>query len=96
MKYKALPRLLLAVAATAAVQIENFQFSPARIEIAAGDTVTWSNKDDEIHALASDDGAFHSGGLEGDTVFSHTFEKPGTYPYRCTLHPQMTGTIVVH
>ena len=94
MKHTAL-RLLLAVAATAAVQIENFKFAPATLQIAAGDTVTWSNRDDEIHALSSDDGSFRSGGIEGDAVFSHTFEKPGTYPYRCTLHPQMTGTIEV-
>jgi plastocyanin len=89
-------QLLMAVAATAAVQIENFKFGPATLEIAAGDTVTWTNHDDEIHALSSEDGSFRSGGIEGDTVFSHTFAKPGTYPYRCTLHPQMTGTIVVH
>ena len=89
-------RLLLAVAATAAVRIENFKFAPATLEIAAGDTVTWTNHDEEIHALAADDGGFHSGGIEGDAVFSHTFEKPGKYPYRCTLHPQMTGMIVVH
>jgi plastocyanin len=95
MKNQAL-RLLLLVAATAAVQIENFKFAPATLEIAAGDTVTWTNHDDEIHALSSDDGAFHSPGIDGDAVFSHTFDKPGTYPYRCTLHPQMTGTIVVH
>jgi len=95
MKHTAL-QLFLAVAATAAVQIENFKFAPATLEIAAGDTVTWQNHDDEIHALSADDGGFRSGGIEGDTVFSHTFEKPGTYLYRCTLHPQMTGKIVVH
>ena len=85
----------LALAAAAAVKIENFQFSPGTLQIAAGDTVTWTNADEELHALAADDGSFRSGGLTGDASFAHTFDKPGSYGYRCTLHPQMTGTIVV-
>jgi len=87
---------VLALALAAAIRIENFKFEPARLEIAAGDTVTWSNGDDELHAVVSDDGSFRSGGIDGDATFAHTFEKPGTYAYRCALHPQMSGTIVVH
>ncbi len=86
----------LALALAAAVRIKDFKFEPATLEIAAGETVTWTNGDDEIHALVANDGSFHSGGLDGDATFAHTFTAPGTYPYRCTLHPQMSGTIVVH
>jgi plastocyanin len=87
---------VLSLALAAAIHVENFKFEPARLEIAAGDTVTWSNRDDEIHAVVAEDGSFHSGGIDGDNTFAHTFEKPGTYAYRCALHPQMSGTIVVH
>jgi plastocyanin len=86
---------ILTLALAAAIRIANFKFEPATLEIAAGDTVTWSNSDDEIHAVVSDDGGFRSGVIEGDTQFAHTFDKPGTYAYRCALHPQMSGTIVV-
>jgi plastocyanin len=87
---------ILTLVLAAAIRIENFKFEPATLEIAAGDTVTWSNGDDEIHAVVAEDGSFHSGGIDGDNTFAHTFEKPGTYAYRCALHPQMSGTIVVH
>ncbi|HTO71378.1 MAG TPA: cupredoxin family copper-binding protein [Myxococcota bacterium] len=86
----------MALAAAAAVKIENFQFTPGSLDVKAGDTVTWTNADEELHALQADDGSFRSGGLNGDATFAHTFDKPGTYAYRCTLHPQMTGKIVVH
>lgn len=84
-----------ALALAAAIRIENFEFEPARVEIAAGETVTWTNGDEELHAVISEDGSFHSGGIEDDVQFSHTFDQPGTYVYRCALHPHMSGTIVV-
>jgi plastocyanin len=86
----------LALAAAAAVKIENFRFWPDSLDVKAGDTVTWTNADEELHALQADDGSFRSSGITGDGTFAFTFDKPGTYAYRCTLHPQMTGKIVVH
>lgn len=85
----------LALALAAAVRIENFKFEPATLQIAAGDTVTWTNADEEIHAVVADDGSFRSSALDTDSSFARAFEKPGTYAYRCALHPHMTGTIVV-
>jgi plastocyanin len=86
-------------AATAAaapeIEIKNFHFEPATLEVAAGTTVTWVNRDAEIHAVTSVQGLFASPGIDGDERFSFRFEKPGTYEYRCALHAQMTGTVVV-
>lgn len=86
---------VLALAVAAAVRIENFAFEPATLEIAAGDTVTWRNADEEIHAVIADDASFRSAGIDGDETYSHAFPRRGTYTYRCALHPHMTGTIVV-
>jgi plastocyanin len=79
----------------AGVQIRNFAFVPAGLEVHVGETVTWENDDEEIHTIASRDGAFASPGLDGGERFSFRFEKPGTYEYGCGLHPQMKGTVVV-
>jgi len=85
----------LARAATHAVAISNFAFSPATLTITAGDTVTWTNDDAELHTATGTGGAFDSGNLAQGDSFSFTFTTPGTYDYICTLHPTMTGQIVV-
>ena len=77
------------------IEIRNFHFEPPTLEVPAGTTVTWVNRDEEIHAVTSTQGLFASPGIDGDERFSFRFEKPGTYAYRCALHAQMTGTIVV-
>jgi plastocyanin len=77
------------------IEIRNFHFEPATLVVAPGTTVTWINRDAEIHAVTSTQGAFASPGIDGNERFSFRFEKPGTYAYRCALHAQMTGTIVV-
>ena len=77
------------------ILIQNFRFDPPTLEIPVGATVTWVNKDEEIHMVTSSQDLFRSPGLEGDQQFAHRFEKPGTYEYGCALHPQMKGTIVV-
>jgi plastocyanin len=79
----------------AQIAIRNFQFLPATIEIHAGDTITWENGDEEIHSIVSSQGLFTSPGLEDAQRFSFRFDRPGTYEYRCALHPQMKGTVVV-
>jgi plastocyanin len=81
--------------AAAAVAIDNFTFNPQSITIKAGTTVTWTNKDDIPHALAATDRSFKSKTLDTEDHYAFTFTTPGTYPYFCSLHPHMTGTIVV-
>lgn len=80
---------------SAEIAIQNFQFAPAALEVHAGETITWVNHDEEIHSIVSSQGLFTSPGLDGEQRFSFRFEKPGTYEYRCALHPQMKGTVVV-
>jgi amicyanin len=78
-----------------AVTIDNFTFNPQRLTIKTGSTVTWTNKDDIPHAIASVSALFRSKALDTDDNYSFTFTTPGTYQYFCSLHPHMTGTIVV-
>ena len=77
------------------VKIDNFTFIPATITVPVNSTVTWVNKDDVPHVVASDDGLFKSKGLDTDDTYSYTFTKAGTYPYFCAIHPKMVGKIVV-
>jgi len=81
-------------AAPAKIQIANFTFGPQQMEVKAGTTVTWMNGDDIPHTIVSA-GMFRSKPLDTDEAFSFTFTAPGTYEYFCSLHPHMTGTIVV-
>ncbi len=78
------------------VKIDNFSFGPQTLTVAVGATVTWINRDDIPHTVVSADGVFKSKVRDTDENFSYTFTKPGTYPYYCSLHPKMTGVIVVH
>jgi len=82
-------------AKTAEVKIDNFSFGPAAATVAVGTTITWTNHDDIPHTVTSTDGVFKSKVLDTDEKFSFTFDKPGTYPYFCTIHPKMTGKVVV-
>jgi plastocyanin len=84
-------------AATAAteVKIDNFTFVPQRLTVKAGTTVTWVNEDDIPHAVAATGKEFRSKVLDTDDKFSFTFTSAGTFEYFCSLHPHMTGTIVV-
>ena len=77
------------------VKIDNFVFSPERLTVKAGTTVTWINHDDIPHTVAAKDRAFKSKVMDTDESFSFTFSTPGEYFYFCSLHPHMTGTIVV-
>jgi amicyanin len=81
--------------APAAVSIDNFTFNPQQLTVKAGTTVTWSNQDDIPHAVAAVNKQFKSKALDTGDAYSFTFTTPGTYPYFCSLHPHMTGTIVV-
>lgn len=77
------------------VGIDNFTFNPKRLAVKAGATVTWTNQDDIPHAVAAVSRQFKSKALDTGDAFSFTFTTPGTYEYFCSLHPHMTGTIVV-
>lgn len=81
--------------AAAEVKIDNFSFGPVSLTVAPGTKVTWTNRDDIPHTVVADDKTFKSKTLDTDETFSYTFDKPGTYPYFCSIHPHMTGTIVV-
>ncbi|EEF57500.1 metallophosphoesterase [Pedosphaera parvula Ellin514] len=77
------------------VKIDNFTFTPKTLTIHPGETVTWINRDDVPHKVVSVDKKFASQALDTDQKFSHTFTDAGTYKYYCSIHPRMTGTIVV-
>jgi len=81
--------------ANAAITIDNFVFGPQTITVPVGATVTWTNHDDIPHTSVSTEGVFKSKVLDTDEKFSYTFTKAGTYPYYCTIHPKMTGKVVV-
>jgi plastocyanin len=78
-----------------AVTIDNFSFGPQTLTVPVGATVTWVNRDDIPHTSVSTDGLFKSKVMDTDDKFSYTFAKAGTYPYYCTIHPKMTGRVVV-
>jgi len=78
------------------ITIDNFSFTPSSVTVAPGTTVTWINKDDVPHTVVSDDKTtFRSKALDTDEQFSYTFTKTGTYGYFCSVHPRMTGAVVV-
>ena len=84
-------------AAIPTIQIDNYQFLPNTLTIPVGASVTWINQDGDVHTVAADDTpqTFKSAGLDTDDKFSFTFTKPGTYSYHCSVHPHMTGKIIV-
>ena len=77
------------------IVIKNFDFAPMAITVAAGTTVSWTNKDGEPHTVTSLDGLFRSGALDTGDSFSFKFDKPGVYKYLCSIHPRMTATVTV-
>jgi plastocyanin len=89
------PPAAMAEPAAMEVKIDNFTFAPQRLTVKAGATVTWINEDDIPHTVAATGLAFRSKVLDTDDKFSFTFTTAGTFEYFCSLHPHMTGTIVV-
>ena len=81
--------------ANAAVEIGNFTFKNPVVTVRPGTTVTWTNGDDIPHTVVSKNAVFKSKVLDTGDRFSYTFAKPGQFGYFCSLHPHMTGTIVV-
>ena len=85
----------LAGAAEIKIGIDNFTFNPKEVKVTAGDTVVWTNNDDIPHTVASPQHQIRSKPLDTGDTFSFTFTTPGEFKYFCSLHPHMTGRIVV-
>lgn len=77
------------------VQISNFAFVPAILTVKSGTTVTWANADEDPHSVVANDKGFRSSALDTNDRYSFTFTKAGDYRYFCSLHPHMTGEIIV-
>jgi plastocyanin len=94
-----LAMLLFVASAVAAdsntIIIKKFMFNPMDVTVTAGTDVTWENQDGEPHTVVSLTNDFRSQALDEKDKFSHTFDKPGTYKYICSIHPKMVGTITV-
>jgi YVTN family beta-propeller protein len=75
--------------------IRGMAFTDPVIRIQAGQQITWTNQDSVTHTVTSDQGLWDSGNIEPGKSFSMKLEKPGQYGYHCSIHPFMTGTIIV-
>jgi plastocyanin len=80
---------------TGQVSIRNFAFGPSTITVVVGTKVTWTNEDGVEHVILASSAGFKSPVLNQGDAASHTFSKPGTYYYICSIHPFMHGTVVV-
>jgi plastocyanin len=78
-----------------AENLGNAGYKPNPITVAVGTTVTWTNSDSTAHTVTSDGGLFNSNSMAPGGTFSYMFPVAGSYPYHCTLHPGMVGTVVV-
>src|ERR1700747_2691410 len=73
------------------VRMDNFTFGPDTLTVPVNSTVSWVNKDDIPHVIASNDGLFKSKALDTDQKYSYSVRKAGAYPYYCSIHPKMGG-----
>lgn len=77
------------------VEIVNFAYEPATLEVSAGTTVTWTNMDSADHTVTFDDDSVDSGNMANGATFEHTFDSAGEFAYHCEIHPTMTATVTV-
>jgi plastocyanin len=82
-------------AASYTINIKDFMFTPRNLVIPVGAKVTWTNRDEEPHKVAEINNTFTSQPLDTDEGFTYEFKTPGEYEYFCTVHPRMTGKIIV-
>ena len=80
---------------TIRADIKDYAFMPERIVVAVGDQVRWTNRGDRTHTVMADDKSFGDDDIDPDESYTKTFRTPGRFPYRCTRHSQMTGTVEV-
>jgi plastocyanin len=78
------------------VWMKDKEFVPSSITVTSGTTVTWINKDPIMHDVTSDSDLFGSGSMQANATFSFKFTTAGTYTYHCTIHPTMTGKVIVN
>ena len=83
------------LAADKAVTIAGFAFDPGTVTVAVGDSVTWTNRDGRSHTATATDGSFDTGAISTGSSEAVTFTTPGSFAYRCSVHPDMTGRVVV-
>jgi plastocyanin len=77
------------------VVIEQMRFNPPSLTVRRGDHVTWVNKDLFPHTASANSKAFDSRSIAPDASWTYVVGQPGTYPYRCDLHPTMGGILTV-
>jgi plastocyanin len=77
------------------VTIRNLAFDPQNVTVKVGEAVTWTNEDSMTHTVVADNGEFQSENLVSGAAFIFTFDTAGTFAYHCSIHPTMTGTVVV-
>jgi plastocyanin len=77
------------------LRIHNFAFQPARLVVSPGTRIVWTNRDSDPHTVDSTKGVWTSEALDTDSQFARVFKNTGTFPYYCSIHPFMHGTIVV-
>jgi plastocyanin len=78
------------------IEIKDFAFNPQTLTVKSGAKITWINRDEEPHTVVSVGKKFQkSSALDTDQEFTITTGAPGAYEYFCSVHPKMTGTIVV-
>lgn len=82
-------------ATTHTVVIRDFAFTPADIQINAGDSITWINEDNARHSATDLNGAFDTGLLSQGQEATMTFSGAGRFEYRCTPHAKMRGTVTI-
>jgi len=77
--------------------MQGMAFTPSTITVSAGTTITWTNNDGVVHNVTSNtSGLFSSGSISPNGTYSHLFSTAGTFSYKCTIHPSMTGSVVVN
>lgn len=77
------------------VEVKNFTYTPANLTVPTGATVTWKFEDSAPHDVLADDQSFSSSLLNDGETYQFTFTSPGSYPYICSVHPYMMGTVTV-
>lgn len=77
------------------IEIKAHGYGTSELTVPPGTKVTWTNHDEEPHTVTSTGNVFRSPGIDTDETYSYTFTQPGAYEYYCTLHPLMTGKVVV-
>lgn len=84
-----------ATPAKPAVSIKDMKFNPDTLEVTVGQTVTWTNADDQDHTVIESNNVFKSDNIKPAKTFSYKFDKAGKFSYACSYHPRMKGTITV-